>query len=98
MLYYYENPFERWVTVRDHPNYEVSDAGRIRNKYTRRILRPQLNKPGGYLRVRLDGKYECVHNIVYSSFYDEDPKNFTISYYDSDRNNVSLGNLMAKKP
>lgn len=34
---------ETWKTIKDAPNYEVSDQGRVRNRRTGRILRPEGN-------------------------------------------------------
>jgi len=51
--------------------YEVSDAGRVVNTRTRRLLRPQL-AGGGYLRVQLQfegrSKRELVHRLVIIAF------------------------------
>ena len=61
---------EYWVTVRNHPDYEVSNLGRVRYKITRKILSQSFNYRGGYLRVFMDGKKHYVHRVVLSSFSD----------------------------
>ena len=59
---------EKWIEVRDVPKYEVSNQGEVRNKKTGRILRPHLNKEGGYLRVNIGGGHKYVHRLVVESF------------------------------
>lgn len=58
---------ERWHGIVDHPSYEVSSMGRIRNIHTGRILTPYIG-PGGYLNVKLDGKNCKVHILVAKAF------------------------------
>lgn len=59
-----------WMTVKGLPNYEVSNEGRVRNRRTMRVLKPYLNRPGGYPRVSLnDGKEYYVHTLVANNFY-----------------------------
>ena len=47
---------EYWITVRNHPDYEVSNLGRVRKKSSRKILAQSFNRSGGYLRVYMDGQ------------------------------------------
>ena len=44
-----------WVTCKNDEKYEASNTGKIRNKKTGRILKPQLNRKGGYERVSIGG-------------------------------------------
>ena len=89
--------FERWIDVRNHPEYEVSDSGRVRNKNTGRIVKPQLNRPGGYSRVNVGGRYEYVSKLVLEGFYNMDASNYRITHYNGDKNDDSLGNLVWTK-
>lgn len=56
-----------WKTIANHDNYEVNRLGDIRNKKTKKILKPFDDKRG-YLRVKLDGKNVKVHIIVATTF------------------------------
>lgn len=47
-----EKPIFRWAIVDEHPNYDVSDAGEIRNRKTGRILGGYIDKDG-YHNVHL---------------------------------------------
>lgn len=54
---------ERYLPIKDHPNYEVSNMGNVRNKKTGNVLHPYTG-PGGYLNVKLDGQNCKVHILV----------------------------------
>ena len=69
---------EIWKTMKEHSNYEVSDEGQIRNKKTKRILKPSINNKG-YKRIiiYINKKSRClyVHRIVANNFL-ENPNNY----------------------
>lgn len=60
-----------WKPIEGFDNYEVSDAGEVRNTKYNRLLTPSQG-PGGYLRVNLrkDKKsyHQYVHRLVASAF------------------------------
>jgi hypothetical protein len=60
-----------WKTIEGFDNYEVSDAGEVRNTKYNRLLTPSQGA-GGYLRVNLrkDKKshQQYVHRLVASAF------------------------------
>lgn len=85
---------EQWVPVRGHPTYEVSNYGRVRNTETSVTLGARLNRRGGYLRVRLDGRERYVHRLVYESFHDIDTTGMKIKHSDGDKLNNNLANLV----
>lgn len=84
---------EYWITVRNHPDYEVSNLGRVRHKITRKILSQSFNRSGGYLRVYMDGQKYYVHRIVLSSFSDVSGENLEVNHIDGDKENNCLWNL-----
>lgn len=45
---------ERWVDIKGHDGYEISNLGHVRNKKTGRILKPHQNN--GHERVRVGDK------------------------------------------
>ena len=57
---------ELWETIKDHPNYEVSNLGKVKNAVTGRILKPHNNN--GYDRVRIEGRLYYVHRLVADAF------------------------------
>lgn len=83
---------ERWLGIRDHPNYEVSNNGYVRNRRNGRLLKPVLNREGGYYKVNLDGKQYYVHRLVVDAFFDGTGKG-CIKHTDGDHSNNALTNL-----
>lgn len=61
-------PKERWKTIHNHPNYEVSTMGQVRNIKTGKKLNPYDDDGKGYLRVKIDGKCERLHILVAVAF------------------------------
>lgn len=64
---------ENWRSIKNFPNYEVSDMGRVRHVKTKRIRKPSVSVKGGYLYHNLydfsgtrKGKYE--HRLVAEAF------------------------------
>lgn len=84
---------ERWKEVRNHPGYEVSNIGEVRNKKTGKILRQSLNSPNGYMRVGIDRKHYYVHRLVADSFYDGDHLKMDVNHIDGNKLNNELPNL-----
>ena len=63
---------EIWITIEEFPNYEVSNLGNVRNKKTKRVLKPGKNT-GGYSFVNIknkDGIYKKpkIHRLVAKAF------------------------------
>lgn len=56
-----------WKRIRDHPNYEVSSMGAVRNIRTGNSLKP-YDDGYGYLRVKLDGRCCRLHILVAVAF------------------------------
>ena len=58
---------ESWRVISEHPNYEVSNMGNVRNAITKKILKPYSDNRG-YLKVKLDGVGRRVHILVARAF------------------------------
>lgn len=84
---------EKWITIREHPNYEVSNRGNVRNKRNGYILKPQLNRKDGYHRVSLNGKRYYVHRLVADAFFDGEHQEMDVNHIDGNRLNNDLTNL-----
>jgi len=88
-----------WRVIARSPNYEVSDAGEIRNVKYDRTLTPSKNQQG-HLKVNLpvDGgktKTRQVNHIVAEAFLDEPHRDDFISliHLDGDKTNCAASNL-----
>lgn len=84
---------DKWITVKDHPNYEVNNHGEVRNKRNGRILKPQLNRDGGYQRVNLDGRHRYIHRLVADAFFAGEHDGIDVNHIDGNRLNNDLTNL-----
>ena len=86
---------ERWRTVEDFPDYEVSDHGRVKSNITGKNLSPKIDK--GYERVRLykDGQSSLigVHRLVGRAFIDNPHGKGEINHVDGNPRNNSADNL-----
>lgn len=93
---------ETWKACVEHPNYEVSDHGRIRSirtptsskRFRQIILKPYVS-PKGYHSVCL-GKAvhnRSVHTIVLTAFVGPCPSGMECRHKDGDPGNNHLDNL-----
>ena len=64
--------------IDNHPSYEVSTMGKVRNISTRKLLQP-YDDGKGYLRVKLDGENCRLHILVAIAHVpNPDPVNKTV--------------------
>ena len=88
---------EEWKNIKDFEDkYEVSDLGNVRNKKTKRILKPSVHRCG-YLWVNLykygKRKNLYIHRLVADAFI-QNPEMFTdIDHVDCDKTNNKKENL-----
>ena len=57
---------ERWVDIKGHDGYEISNLGHVRNKKTGRILKSYKNN--GHERVRIGDKLCYTGRVLYEVF------------------------------
>lgn len=86
---------EKWKTIPDYPNYEVSDEGHVRNARYGNMLKPQLVK--GYTRVVLCKNNQCaprsVHRLVATAYCEGADDNLQVNHKDGNKTNNSADNL-----
>ena len=58
---------ESWKRIANHPRYEVSNMGRVRNRLTKTFVNP-VDDDRGYLRVDLDKIHCKLHRLVAEAF------------------------------
>ena len=90
---------EVWKDIKDYEEeYEVSNLGRVRNKKTKKILKPKKGK-NGYSYVGLykkgEAKWFYVHRLVYEAFIGEIPKWMQVNHKDENKENNVLSNIDA---
>ena len=87
---------ENWITIKQNNNYEVSNFGNVRNKKTKRILKPSISNKGYYL-VALSNKGKShtytIHKLVMEHFnrcaFDYE----VINHIDHNKLNNNINNL-----
>lgn len=79
-------------TIEQHPNYEISESGLVRNKNTGNVIKPRVN-PSGYLDIHIDGMRIVVHRLV-AQTYIPNPDNLPcINHKDENKLNNCIDNL-----
>lgn len=88
---------EIWKDVKDFSNYEVSNFGRVRNKKTKEVLHPAIDKTTGYLKVSLwkngVGKTSSVHRLVATAFCVGEKNGLDVNHLDGNKLNNHSENL-----
>lgn len=82
-----------WKAITDYPNYEVSDAGEVRNVSTGKVLKTWLCD--GYHKVMLcPGKKNMkVHRLVALHFIENPDNKPCVDHIDRDKTNNHVSNL-----
>lgn len=82
-----------WKTITECPNYEVSDAGEVRNVRTGRVLKGILKD--GYHRVMVYPDKKCIyiHRLVALHFIENPENKPYVDHIDRDRTNNHVSNL-----
>lgn len=87
---------EIWITIKHNANYEINNIGEVRNKKTKRILKPAISNKGYYM-VALSDKCKShtytVHKLVMEHFNRCAFDNEVINHIDSNKLNNNIENL-----
>lgn len=86
--------YEEWLDLKDFPNHQVSSFGRVRNKRTGHILKPNPDKDG-YFRLSIGNVDNVpVHRLVCETFYGPpEGEARCVNHLDCDRQNNHILNL-----
>lgn len=84
---------EEWIAIFNHPDYSVSNLGRVKSfKRKEVILKPMVNHKG-YLKVELDSKCCLIHRLVAEAFI-HNPNNLPqVNHKDENKENNCVSNL-----
>lgn len=96
---------EIWRAIKEYPNYEVSNQGRVRNIKTHRILQPSYTKDGyQFVGLYKDGKqkYYRINRLVAEAFIPipqtyldkgYSKETLQVDHIDENKQNNSVANL-----
>lgn len=90
---------ERWIPAKGYEGrYEVSDLGRVRGIYMKKVLKPSAGSHGYPCVGIWNGSCQIgkpVHHMVFESFHGSRPcvGQFVIDHIDGDKRNNRLDNL-----
>jgi hypothetical protein len=87
---------EIWKTIEDHPNYEVSTFGSIKNKITDKMLKPSFNGSGYYKYTLVNNSKKTTfsaHRIVAATFIQNFGNKPTVNHKDRNKINNNVNNL-----
>lgn len=85
-----------WKTVKEFPNYEVSNLGEIRNKTTKKHLKQQTKEKGykGVILHKNNKKYNLrVHRVVATEFIDNPLNKPYVNHLNGDKADNRSENL-----
>jgi hypothetical protein len=85
---------EQWKVIKSHPNYEISNLGRVRNIQTNEYKQTKPCK-NGYVKVNLypGPKVFMVHRLVAEYFLPKVHNKPLVNHIDSVRHNNFVSNL-----
>jgi hypothetical protein len=85
---------EQWKTIKDYPNYKISNIGLVLNIKTNNILKPFYNKKGYNLVSLFPNKKNFkIHRLVAEAFIPNPENKEQVNHIDSNKNNNSVFNL-----
>ncbi len=89
---------EIWKIIKDFPDYQVSNFGRVKSlKFNKERILKQYKNNNGYLCINLykNGirKQGVIHCLVYKNFKNKIEKNYDVHHKDENKENNYYENL-----
>lgn len=88
---------EIWKVIDNYPNYEVSNAGLVRNKNSGKILQQTIGREGRYLNVYLSNNgvenTQRVHRLVAKAFIPNPEDKPQVNHINGNRFDNTIANL-----
>ena len=82
-----------WKLLKNYQNYLISEYGEVVNRWTKKIIKPTINKKG-YERVDLGyDKGLLIHRLVYETFVGDLNSDLVIDHIDGNKRNNHYSNL-----
>ena len=87
---------EKWKTMKEHSNYEISNCGKVRNKKTGRIRKTTINNKGYeqiIVYINKKPKTYYIHRLVASNFIENSNNYKEVNHLDENKLNNNVNNL-----
>ena len=87
---------EIWAKIKDHPNYSVSNKGRVRNDKRERMRKTYIDKDGYLFVVLFRNKSNViyrVHKLVANAFIPNPDNKPCVDHIDTNKLNNNVDNL-----
>lgn len=83
-----------WKTIAEHPNYEISTTGLVRNKSSGYVKLP-TQRPDGYLMINMgrNSTNQYIHRLMGQTFLANPDGRRTINHKNGNKQDNSLENL-----
>jgi hypothetical protein len=82
---------EEWKTIKEHPNYEASNLGKIRNKLTFNYIEGGYNRR--YLRCKLSGIGYNIHRIIAETWIPNTENKPQVNHINGNKHDNRVENL-----
>ena len=84
---------EKWVNIENHPNYFISNFGRVFSKKSNKVMKNRVVSKNGYQQITLDNSQLLVHRLVAQAFI-PNPNNLPcVNHKDENPGNNDFRNL-----
>ena len=81
-----------YYQTEEDEHYYISDDGHVYSQLSNRELIPRDNG-NGYPRIRINGRHQLIHRLVYETFVGPIPDGMTINHINTIRDDNRLDNL-----
>ena len=87
----------KWYDVPNFPSYEANHLGQVRNKTSKKEIKPIYNKTSKFWTVKLKMQPIPLHKVIFNAFHpDLSIIDVKIIHLDGDRSNNTISNLSWK--